>query len=150
MNIVLYPSEILRNKSKDVENVHSLSCKMIIKKLIKTLSKTKSGIGLSAPQVGSNINIFIMNLTKATGRDLVFINPKIIEKSEEMVLYREGCLSFPDLYLELESPKWIKIKYLNQAGEEIIDTLDGLAAVCANHEIHHLLGELMIDRVKNK
>lgn len=149
MNIVLYPSEILRNKSKDVENVHSLSCKMLIKKLVKTLAKTKKGIGLSAPQVGINLNVFIMNLTKSTGKDLIFINPKIIEKSEEMILYTEGCLSFPDLYLELESPKWIRIKYLNQTGEEIEETLDGLAAICANHEIHHLFGELMIDRVKN-
>lgn len=148
MSILLYPDPILRQKSMEIKNVHSFSTKMIIKKLIKNLAATETGVGLSAPQVGYNVNIFIMNISKSRGQDSIFINPEIIEKSEENIIYKEGCLSFPGLYLDLESPKWIKIRYLDGSGRAMTDILEGLPAVCANHEIHHLLGELMIDREK--
>lgn len=148
MAILLYPNEILRQISVDVKSAHALSTKIIIRKLVKNLSTVPGGVGLSAPQIGNNVNIFIMNLSKIKGNETVYINPQIIDKSPENISYREGCLSFPGLYLDVESPKWITLKYTTASGVEAVETLQGLAAVCANHEVHHLFGELFIDRKK--
>jgi peptide deformylase len=141
MKILTYPNEILRTKSTEVEQKGVLLT-IIIKKLNKALMDTKNGIGLSAPQIGYNKRVFIMNL----GKNKIFVNPVILEKSKETQTYPEGCLSFPGLFLDLNSPKWIRLEYLDESMTKHTEVLEGLAAVCASHEIDHLDGILMIDR----
>lgn len=143
MKILTYPNEILRKMSTPIEDNGTLT-KMIVKKLIKTLQETPKGIGLSAPQIGYNKRIFVMNLDRS--QDRVFINPVILDKSDEDQVYREGCLSVPQVYRDLKSPKWLILRYFDEYMQEHTQKMEGLEAVCASHEIDHLNGVLMIDR----
>jgi peptide deformylase len=77
-----------------------------------------------------------------------FINPEIVEESEEKVVYPEGCLSFPDMFINLERAARIKLKYQKLTGEEEHVILEGISAVCAQHEFDHLNGVVFFDYLK--
>ena len=76
-----------------------------------------------------------------------FVNPEILEKSEEMAPYEEGCLSVPDIYDDVVRPARVKLKYLDYKGQEVVEDADGLFAVCIQHEMDHLEGVLFIDHL---
>jgi peptide deformylase len=112
----------------------------------------KDAIGLSANQVGIPFRVFCMALQE-TRKDnkinvMVFFNPDIISKSEETEVSKEGCLSYPYLYLDIERSRSVTIKYNDVTGKENIDTYYGLAARCIQHEIDHLDGKVFTDLVK--
>ena len=77
----------------------------------------------------------------------VFINPEIIKHSDEEVPYLEGCLSVPDQYAEVERPDHIRARWLDENGKAHEEQLDGLLAVCLQHEMDHLEGILFIDHL---
>jgi peptide deformylase len=76
----------------------------------------------------------------------VFINPEIVEEKGEVV-FEEGCLSIPNLFLKIKRAKEITVKALNEEGKEFILKADGLLAICLQQEIDHLNGILIIDRI---
>ena len=73
------------------------------------------------------------------------INPTILKKSSETSVYEEGCLSIPNTFIEIERPKTVWIEYINQSGEKKEIFCDGLLSTCAQHEIQHCDGKLIID-----
>jgi peptide deformylase len=77
----------------------------------------------------------------------VFINPSIIETSEELVKYEEGCLSIPGLYADVIRPKTVRIQAWNEKGRPFTLTADGILARVILHEYDHLEGTLFIDRI---
>ena len=77
----------------------------------------------------------------------VFINPEIVEKSDERSIYEEGCLSIPDYYAEVERPATVKVKYFDLEGKQHEVDAEGLLATCLQHEIDHLDGVLFIDHI---
>jgi len=102
------------------------------------------GIGLSANQVGLNYRMFVM---KTEDKGIVpFFNPELTKVSQDTDLMKEGCLSFPDIYLMIKRSKVIELKYQDVNGEEQILMLEGLAARCVQHEIDHLNGVLFLQR----
>jgi len=102
------------------------------------------GIGLSANQVGLNAKMFVM---KTEDQGIVpFFNPEITKLSQETDLMKEGCLSFPDLYLMIKRPKVCELKYQDVEGNEKVLLLEGLAARCVQHELDHLNGILFVQR----
>jgi peptide deformylase len=112
------------------------------------------GIGLAAIQVGVAKRLLVIDLqekdeeTGETIRDpRVFINPEVLEASEELAVYNEGCLSVPEQYADVERPAVIKAKWLDGDGKEHVETLDGLIATCLQHEMDHLNGILFIDHL---
>lgn len=106
------------------------------------------GIGLAAPQLGSNYNMFVMDHS-IMGNIGVF-KPEILERSEETVIMEEGCLSFPILYLKISRPERIRVRYYKSDGETIVETdMDGRDARCFLHEYDHLQGRLFIDLVSD-
>jgi peptide deformylase len=112
------------------------------------------GIGLAAIQVGVPKRVLVIDLQEkdeesgAVIREpRVFINPEIVETSEDLTVYSEGCLSVPDQYADVERPSIIKAKWLDENGKAHEEVIDGLLAICLQHEMDHLNGILFIDHL---
>lgn len=112
------------------------------------------GIGLAAVQVGVSKRLLVIDLqekneeTGTTTREpRVFINPEIIEASEELAIYNEGCLSVPDQYADVERPAHIRARWLDREGKAHEEALDEMLATCLQHEMDHLEGILFIDHL---
>ena len=103
------------------------------------------GIGLSANQIGIPFKVFSMMVSD---KDVICcFNPKIIKESDEEVIFSEGCLSFPQLFLKIKRPERVMVKYQNADGDEISAHFDGLAARVFQHEMDHMNGTTYLDRV---
>lgn len=119
----------------DFKNLN-LDLEQLIQKM-KLIMKENRGIGLSAPQIGLNLRIFIMDMPD---QEKYFVNPEILEVSEEKIETKEGCLSFPGLWLSVARPQKIKIRYYDLSGNENIEEFEDLWARCVLHEYEHLEG----------
>jgi len=116
------------------------------KEIEKTLSESMDkfgGIGLSANQVGLDARVFVM---RTQDGNKAFFNPEITKISQETDLLKEGCLSFPDIYLMIKRPRVCEMKYQDADGNEHTTMLDGVGARCAQHEIDHLNGIVFLQR----
>ena len=119
-----------------------------IASMYATLKRAK-GLGLSAPQVGDNRRIFILDLSSVSleHERMVFIDPEILEQEDEQV-GEEGCLSFPGLYLDIVRAQKIVCEFTDLAGNRQQIEAEGLAARAIQHELDHLDGKLFIDYLK--
>lgn len=111
--------------------------------LSETLQKYK-GLGLSANQVGINKRICVVNMGD---KNWIMINPKITWKSEEQATFSEGCLSYPGLYLKVPRAQSVKVEFQALNGQWVEQQVDGLTAVCVQHELDHLDGVVYTDRI---
>jgi len=136
--------EVLRKNCKVVENITNRELTLI--KDMKDTMYEADGVGIAAPQVGVLKRIFIVDVRDENGL-MVFINPEILETSGSQV-DEEGCLSIPGEAYEVERPDYVKVKALNEKGEEFILEGEGLLARAILHENDHLNGILYIDHVK--
>jgi peptide deformylase len=111
--------------------------------LAESLDKL-GGLGLSANQVGLSHRVCVINM----GTEIwTMFNPVILEKSDTKANFAEGCLSYPGLYLKLNRPDHIRVKFQAIGGQEVIKRFDGLTAVVIQHEIDHLDGNLFTEAV---
>ncbi|MCK5126868.1 MAG: peptide deformylase [candidate division Zixibacteria bacterium] len=142
--IVKYGDPVLRKNAEPVVEI-TPEIKELVADMIATIDDAH-GLGLAAPQVGVSLRIFIVDLSAIDmlAEPKVFINPEIIEKDGEHE-YEEGCLSFPGIYQRLVRHARIKVKALNENGEEFIMETEGMAARAILHEYDHLEGILFID-----
>lgn len=108
-----------------------------------------NGIGLAANQIGLDKRVFVMGHldNKEFPKPFGLFNPVVIEKSDDMVLDQEGCLSFPGLYLAIKRPRRIKIEYQDSRGNKQTLEADGYLSKCIQHEMDHLDGVCFVDRV---
>jgi peptide deformylase len=146
-DILIIPDKRLRQVSKPVAKIDAL-----VKKLVEDMFETMydaPGIGLAAIQIGEPKRVVTMDLAKKEGekKPQVFINPQIVEQSDEKAVHEEGCLSIPEYYEEVERPARVTVKYLDLDGKEHEVKASGLLAVCLQHEIDHLDGVLFIDHL---
>lgn len=146
------PDPVLRQISKPVE-VFDDELKTLITDMFETMYHAP-GIGLAAVQVGVPIRLLVMDLQEPETEDgepvrdpKVFINPEILWSSEITVPYTEGCLSVPDQYAEVLRPDRIRVRWRDEKGGTHEEELDGLLAVCLQHEMDHLEGVLFIDHL---
>ena len=111
--------------------------------------KAYGGIGLSANQIGKPYRLFIMGAHKDfhKGKKWVCINPKIIEASKQTTRLKEGCLTFPFLFLDIERPSAVKVKYLDEDLKEQEEDMIGLVARCFQHELDHMDGIVFTEKV---
>ena len=116
--------------------------KEVEQKLAEAMEKF-GGIGLSANQVGLDVRMFVMRTQDGIQ---AFFNPELTRISQETDLLKEGCLSFPDIYLMIKRSKVVEMKYFDADGEEHITSLEGLGARCVQHEIDHLNGIIFLQR----
>ena len=112
--ILIYYNQDLRKKSLDI-NKKNKEVKNIIKNMIEIMEK-KNGIGISAPQIGKNIKIFIVDTKKYynLGEEKIFINPQIVKKYGKIINQKEGCLSIPNVIINIPRNEKVKIQYLNE------------------------------------
>lgn len=106
--------------------------------------KKFSGIGLSANQCGVQARVFLIGHEDF---DIVCINPRIVNQSDEMIKNEEGCLSFPGLFCKIERPAWVDVAFLNEQGQNIETRLEGLTARCFLHELDHMNGIRFINHI---
>ena len=146
------PDPILREISTPVEKVDD-ELRAFINDMFDTMYDAP-GIGLAAVQVGVPKRLLVMDLQEPEEeggepvRDpRVFINPEILAHSDHEVPYTEGCLSVPDQYAEVMRPDRIRARWLDENGNAHEEDLDGLLAVCLQHEMDHLEGILFIDHL---
>ena len=103
------------------------------------------GVGLSANQIGIPFKVFSMMVTD---RDVICcFNPKVIKESDEQIVFSEGCLSFPKLFLKIKRPERVLVTYQNADGDEVQSHFEGLAARVFQHEMDHMNGTTYLDRV---
>jgi peptide deformylase len=116
--------------------------------MIKFMIENK-GIGLAANQIGLTKNVFVMGSYNIPNfpRPLGIFNPKILSYSSDLEIGQEGCLSFPDIWLNVKRPASIKVEYQTSQGEKKIEELSGLASRCFQHEYDHLKGVCFVDKV---
>lgn len=147
--VITYPDKRLWQESKKVEkfddDLHNL-----LDDMYETMVAYE-GIGLAAIQIAVPLQVLIINLVDDEGvqhkEDLKeVINPVIIQK-EGTTTYKEGCLSVPEFYEEVERAEKIKVKYQDRNGNEIEEDLEGLDAIAMQHEMDHLAGHLFIEKL---
>lgn len=114
-----------------------------------SIMRKHHGIGLAANQVGLNSQVFVLGSEQIQGfiAPRIFINPIITKVSEERILDKEGCLSFPGLWLAVERPAWIEAAFQNTKGEWHEIKAEGYLSKAFQHEFDHLSGICYIDRV---
>jgi peptide deformylase len=148
MRLVYYPDEILSKQCDQVFFPDS-SLKSITDFMIDTMY-SNGGVGLAAPQIGILKQIIIVDGSAGQESDQlrIMINPKIFKSSEKMLFSKEGCLSIPETYLEIERPSEIWIRYYDLYGKQQTLMAEGFPATITAHEIDHLNGKTIFDHLK--
>ncbi|PNT58272.1 hypothetical protein POPTR_001G346700v4 [Populus trichocarpa] len=147
LKIVEYPDPILRAKNKRIDSFDD-NLKKLVDEMFDVMYKT-DGIGLSAPQVGINVQLMVFNPADEHGEgdEIVLVNPRVNKYSKKTVLFNEGCLSFPGIYADVKRPESVKIDARDINGARFTVNLSGLPARVFQHEFDHLQGILFFDRM---
>jgi len=145
LKILKFPDPRLRIKAKELKFIDK-EINLILGEM-KELMYEADGIGLAATQVGIHLRIFTFDISEEKNSPQVAINPKIISKSQEKIEFEEGCLSIPGLRLPIKRAKKIVVKWLDEKGNEYQKEIENLESVLFQHEIDHLDGKLIIDKL---
>jgi|SRR5215212_2022201 len=144
LKIILYPDPRLVKMSKPVEvfdqKLKDLAARMFI------LMRENRGVGLAAPQVGLNIRMFVMNATGKPEDDRIYINPELLEPAGEEE-GEEGCLSLPTITTDVLRSLTVQMKAKDVEGKPIEQLETGYIARIWQHEVDHLNGTLLLDRM---
>lgn len=145
--LIILPDPLLREVSKPIERVDD-ALRRLIDDMLETMYDAP-GIGLAAIQVGEPLRMLVLDVARKDEpkNPQVFINPQIVQYSDELNIYEEGCLSIPDYYAEVERPERVNVTYLDRNGKPQEIEADDLLATCLQHEIDHLNGVLFIDHI---
>jgi peptide deformylase len=145
--IITLPDPLLRKKSAAVERIDA-ELKALADDMLETMYAAP-GVGLAAVQVGVPRRLIVLDAAKEEDeekrRPLVMINPEILQVGSELRLHEEGCLSIPDVRIEIERPASVRVRYLDREGKPQELEAEGLLATAIQHEIDHLNGRLIID-----
>jgi peptide deformylase len=136
-----YGDPVLNSPAEEVENIDGKLVRLT-QAMLQTMYQVP-GIGLAAPQIGVQKQIFVYDLG---GEPVTLINPRIVESSGEWV-YDEGCLSIPGLYVEMVRPKQVLLEAVDLDGRDVRIEADELLARLFQHELDHLNGVLMFERM---
>jgi len=142
LEILEIPDARLRTVAKPV-SVFDDELRQLVEDMTQTMYQAK-GIGLAATQVDVHRRLLVLDVSEAQDQPRVYINPEIIEL-EGSETCEEGCLSVPGVYAEISRAEKIRIIAQNTDGSSFEENLDGMHAVCLQHEIDHLDGKLFVD-----
>jgi peptide deformylase len=132
---------ILRKSTKKIE-LFDDDLRLLLKQMMFTMDHYK-GVGLAAPHVGKSLHIFTMKFSQETPYHM--INLEILKKSDKRSNYKEGCLSFPNVFLDIARPSDVLVKYNDEHGNLIEKEFTGWESRCIQHELDHLNGILFTD-----
>lgn len=146
LDILRFPDPRLRNIAKPVVVVDE-SVKKLADDMLETMYAAP-GIGLAATQVNVAKRVIVVDISEKQDQPIVLINPKLVDTSgsEEM---EEGCLSVPGFFEKVQRAEKIRVEALDREGNSFEMDMDGLMAVCVQHEIDHLDGKLFVDYLSN-
>lgn len=159
LGLVHYPDEVLRRKAKPVDAVTD-EVRAVAQRMLEIM-RAEEGIGLAAPQVGLSWRLFVADVPEdeekgraasgdlhaATAGPVVYINPVLSQPEGPVEPFNEGCLSLPDIRGDVLRPPIITIEATNLEGRRFTQRAAGLLARCWQHELDHLDGVLIIDRM---
>jgi peptide deformylase len=143
LTVLHYPDPRLHKVAKPVAVVDDR-----VRKIVTDMAETMydaPGIGLAATQVDIHERIIVIDVSEEQNQLMVFINPELVWASAEKKAWREGCLSVPEFYDEVERPEQIQVKALDVNGKPFEIKADGLLSVCLQHEMDHLLGKVFVE-----
>ena len=143
LNILEFPDPRLRTQAAPVSQVDS-RIQTLVDDMFETMYAAP-GIGLAASQVDVHERVIVMDLTEDRSDPKVFINPEVSVIDDDLGTYDEGCLSVPGFYETVERPKVVEVTALDREGQPFTERLEGLMAICLQHEIDHLEGKLFVD-----
>lgn len=143
LNILKHPDINLKKKATNIDKI-TPEITQLIKNMIETMIFYK-GIGLAATQVDIQKKLIVVNIDKKT-TPLILINPKITYK-KDYIIEQEGCLSFPNIFVKVKRNKIIKVTFKNLSFQKREIHADNLLSVCIQHEIDHLNGITLYDKM---
>ncbi len=146
--LVLYPDPVLLHPAKSVEVVDDS-----VRELVRDMTDTMygaPGVGLAANQIGVALRVCVIDITagEEQGQLKVFINPEVLESSGSQV-GEEGCLSFPDITIEVERPYAVKVRTLDLEGNETIVEAEEFMTRAMLHEFEHLEGQVFLRNISS-
>jgi len=156
LNILRYPDPRLHTVAAPVQQVDD-GLRRLIDDMLVTMYLA-DGIGLAATQVDVHQRLLVMDTSEARDQPQVLINPELTWRSDDMIRGDEGCLSVPLIYEPVERHAKVKVRALDRDGQSFEFDAEGLAAVCVQHEMDHLMGKVFVeylslfkrDRIKTK
>ena len=143
LEILEFPDPRLRTRARPVEQVTDAT-RALIDDMFETMYDAP-GIGLAATQVDVHERILVIDLSEDHSQPEVFINPEVTVLDPELGEYDEGCLSVPGFYETVNRPRRVRVSALDRNGDPFTRELEGLLAICLQHEIDHLDGKLFVD-----
>ncbi|GIW71762.1 MAG: peptide deformylase [Planctomycetota bacterium] len=145
LRVLIYPAPVLRRTAEPVTEIDERLV-AICRRMLAMLPEHR-GVGLAAPQVGLSRRFFVMNPSGEPGGERVVINPRILARAGRAIMV-EGCLSLPEIEGKIERASWIRMSYYDLEGREQLVELRDFEARVAQHEIDHLDGILIVDRMR--
>ena len=142
LNILEFPDTRLTTVAVDVESFDE-ALKRLVQDMTETMYSAR-GIGLAATQVNVHKRLLVLDISENQDQPCVYINPEILSSSGEQE-YEEGCLSVPGIYANVKRAENITIRAQDSDGIVFEEQLEGLHAVCVQHEMDHLIGRLFVD-----
>ena len=146
LEILEYPHSRLRKLAEPVaaDRFADPAFQRLLDDMFQTMYEAP-GIGLAATQVDTHERFMVIDVTEGREQPLVFINPAIRDRSADLRVHTEGCLSIPGVFADVTRADGITVSALDRNGKPFEMTIDGLLATCVQHEIDHLDGKLFID-----
>ncbi len=143
LTILRYPDPRLHKVAKPVTSFDDR-----LKKLVADMADTMydaPGVGLAATQVDVHERVIVIDVSETHDQLRVLVNPQIVWASDEKKVYDEGCLSVPGIYDGVERPAQVRVKAFDVDGKPYEFDADGLLAVCVQHEMDHLMGNVFVE-----
>ena len=147
MKIIIAPDIRLTHVADDIKNIDK-NIELTLDRMLNCMYEN-NGIGLAATQVGISKRLIVIDCASGDNKKkpIKFINPEVVELSENNIVFEEGCLSLPDQYANVTRPNFIVVKYRDIKGKLHKSKFEGLEGTCIQHEIDHLNGKLFVDHI---
>jgi peptide deformylase len=143
LSILRYPDPRLHTVAQAVAAVDE-RIRRLADDMLETMYAA-DGVGLAATQVDVHERLIVMDTSEQHNHPIVLINPEIVKRSAEMAVNEEGCLSVPLVYDRVERHAQVTVRALGHDGEVFEMAAEGLAAVCVQHEMDHLMGRVFVE-----
>jgi peptide deformylase len=143
LDILEFPDPRLRTRAEPLQRVDD-DLRALIDDMLETMYAA-SGIGLAATQVNVHRRLLVMDTSEERDQPRVYINPEVTVLDDALGEYDEGCLSVPGFYETVHRPRRVRVDALDRDGKAFSEELEGLQAICLQHEIDHLDGKLFVD-----
>ncbi len=141
--ILRFPDPRLHTVARPVAAVDD-TIRQLVADMLETMYAAE-GVGLAATQVDVHQRLLVMDTSENHDQPLVLINPEIVSASAEMHVAEEGCLSVPQIYDKVERHARVTVRALDRDGQPFEMETEGLAAICVQHEMDHLLGKVFVE-----